>query len=124
MTHSVLVAEPDPRTGAVRIPSGATIAEGQVRAVRLGTRSLAVARVDGGFVAFPNQCLHLGVRLANGRFADGILECRWHHWRYDVRAGTVTTDDGSPSPPFRRFTVAVDGQDLIVALPSRLAEGS
>lgn len=66
---------------------------GQIRHVKVGKRSIAVANVDGEFFALSNVCRHAFAPLAEG-FMDGHhVMCPWHGWRYDVRTGTTDHPD-------------------------------
>ncbi|UVS78474.1 Rieske (2Fe-2S) protein [Actinokineospora sp. UTMC 2448] len=54
---------------------------------------------DGGVVAGPGACPHLGAPLALGRVDGGVLRCRWH--------GLPVSGDGGPG--WRPFPVHDDG---------------
>jgi nitrite reductase/ring-hydroxylating ferredoxin subunit len=101
-----------PLTG-VRVPGAADLADGERRAVAAGNRRFVVVRDGDDRFACENRCLHLGVRLSAGVVHGSVLECRWHHWRYDLRSGTVEADD-SPFASFETFAVVVDGPDLVI----------
>jgi phenylpropionate dioxygenase-like ring-hydroxylating dioxygenase large terminal subunit len=73
----------------------------------IGEQSVLVVRGDDGEIrAFHNACLHRGTRLATGAgcFADGVVQCRYHAWRYAL--------DG-------RLTEVVDAHEF-TALPEGL----
>lgn len=45
---------------------------------------LCLFRVDdGGVAAMVDRCPHRNVPLSLGRLRDGLLECRYHGWRFD-----------------------------------------
>jgi nitrite reductase/ring-hydroxylating ferredoxin subunit len=52
---------------------------------------IAVFNVDGEFCAINNFCPHKGAPLAEGILTDGVVECEWHGWRFDVRTGECLT---------------------------------
>lgn len=72
-----------------------------------------VVRDGDDWFACENRCLHVGVRLSEGTQRGSVVECRWHHWRYDLRSGRVSAED-SPFETFETFAVAVDGPDLVI----------
>ncbi len=72
---------------------------GQVRAVNLMGRELAVFRGrDGRVVALDAYCPHMGAHLACGRVDGDGLRCFFHHWRFGAD-GAVTDVPCQPRPP-------------------------
>jgi nitrite reductase/ring-hydroxylating ferredoxin subunit len=61
---------------------------GTVRAVRIGARRVAVARLGSGrLVIVEDECPHDGGRISDG-FVDGEqLVCARHGWQLEVRNG-------------------------------------
>lgn len=56
---------------------------GQVRAVTVAGKELAVYRTAGGApAALDLYCAHLGASLALGRVKGDTIECAFHGWRY------------------------------------------
>ena len=51
-----------------------------------GTGIVLVLR-QGEVFAFHDTCPHAGWRLSDGEFADGLLECPGHGWRFDPATG-------------------------------------
>lgn len=94
--------------GIKEIPSG----EGRMFAV--GGRQVAVFNVGGEFHAIDNVCEHQGGPLAEGELDGCVVTCPWHGWTYDVTSGQSPDD---PETCVARFTVRVDGGDVMVALP-------
>lgn len=97
----------------VRVPGAADLADGEVRAATAGGRKVVVVRVGDERFASENRCLHLGVRLSDGHLDGTVLECRWHHWRFDFDSGAVDAADGS-FESFTTYPVSVDGADLLI----------
>lgn len=67
------------------------IAEGSLHSVELPGASVLLTRVEGTLKAFPNACTHLGMPLDGGTVQDGVLECPFHQFRYDLRTGECLT---------------------------------
>lgn len=55
-------------------------------------RHLAVFRLDDGFFAIDNLCLHQAGPLCDGPIEDGVVTCPWHGWSYDIRSGILVQD--------------------------------
>lgn len=75
------------------------IRRGQVKALRLLGRDLAVYRGDDGeLVALDAYCAHMGAHLAEGRVEGNKLRCFFHHWRYtaDGRCDDIPCQPGTP----------------------------
>ena len=49
------------------------LAEGRVKTVVAGHRSLAVSRFEGGYGALDNRCPHQGGPLGEGAIENGLL---------------------------------------------------
>lgn len=101
----------------VTLPRVGDLDDGEVRPVRVAGRALVVVRTDDERYACADRCLHYGVRLSEGRHENGVLQCRWHQWRY-LRSGAVLSDE-CPFETFETYDVTVDGGDLLVDLAPR-----
>jgi nitrite reductase/ring-hydroxylating ferredoxin subunit len=88
------------------LDAGATRDPGISDAVVLGTRDSVLARtplcveargrqfrvvaLDGEIVAHATTCPHRLGPLVDVEIVDGVLECPWHGYRFDVRSGRST----------------------------------
>src|SRR5262249_17393698 len=75
----------------VRVADVKDVPEGTPKAVKVGSRSIALFQHDGNFYATDNQCPHMGYPLTRGRVRNGVLTCDWHGWSYDMRGGGCFT---------------------------------
>jgi NAD(P)H-dependent nitrite reductase small subunit len=55
-------------------------------------RHVAVFRLDDGYFAIDNLCLHQAGPLCDGLVAQGVVTCPWHGWSYDIRTGILVQD--------------------------------
>jgi nitrite reductase/ring-hydroxylating ferredoxin subunit len=75
---------------------------------------IALCNIDGTLYAVDNTCPHAGGPLGEGKLKEGIIECPWHGWKFDLRTGQRVNNPN--------FTVAccdvrvVDGQ-IQIKLP-------
>lgn len=67
----------------------AELAEGALRRVDVGDRTLVLARQRGRIYALEERCSHLGGPLAEGTLEDGCVRCPWH-------GSCFALADGSP----------------------------
>jgi nitrite reductase/ring-hydroxylating ferredoxin subunit len=102
----------------VRVPGAGDLADGELRAVTAGGRKLVVARVGDQRYACANRCPHYGIRLSDGHLEGSVLECRWHHWRFDLATGCVDAEE-STLATIETYAVDVDGDDLVVRTTPR-----
>ena len=65
---------------------------GQGHLVIVNGRHIALFRLDDGFFAIDNLCLHHAGPLCEGEVEDGVVTCPWHGWSYHVRSGTLVQD--------------------------------
>ncbi|HEV3402237.1 MAG TPA: aromatic ring-hydroxylating dioxygenase subunit alpha [Acidimicrobiales bacterium] len=70
----------------------------------LGTPLVLFRGDDGRPVALVDRCPHRNVPLSLGRVRQGLLECRYHGWRFDAdgRCRAVPGLDGDPDRTARR----------------------
>ncbi len=57
------------------------------------------------------DCKHMKASLTSGQVRNGIVTCRWHGWRYDLKTGRCSTNDG-----FKLMTYRVEIVDEDVYL--------
>ncbi len=89
-----------------RVADVDALAEGEVRAVQAGPRTIALTRLDGRYGALDSACPHQGGPLGEGTIepdASGTcwLRCPWHGWDFDPLTGASPGghDDGVPTYP-------------------------
>ncbi|HEY3683917.1 MAG TPA: Rieske (2Fe-2S) protein [Streptosporangiaceae bacterium] len=120
----------------VRVPAGraSEFADGDRRIITAGGRVVGVFRVDGGFRAYENTCLHQGGPVCEGRYfpkmtavvaGDGRmlgerydrsephLVCPWHGWEFDLRTGEFC---GDRTRRLRDFPVEIEGDEVYVVV--------
>lgn len=78
---------------------------GEIGAVQVEGAFVLVANVDGELRAYRNACPGSPLPLHGGQRAGGVLECPWHHCRFDLRDGVRL---GGSGPGLRAMPVAVE----------------
>ncbi len=115
-----IAAVPNARPGdVVRVAALAELPIGEGRAVRVGSREIALFRAAEGPVhAIAARCPHAGGPLADGIVSGGKVTCPLHAWKFDLTTGEGTSPGGhcDAIPTYSAF---VEDGDVFVSLPSR-----
>ncbi len=93
----------------VRIARKDEIPAGTVREFQSDGKTLAIANVNGAFLAIDNTCLHRGGPLAQGPLSGKTVTCPWHGWQYDMSTGKVVNN---PAVGVACYTLEVRGEDI------------
>lgn len=88
--------------------------EGEIVAVRVGTREVLVANVRGEVLAYDNRCPHAGARLSEGMVRGVTLRCAAHHWEFDVQTGAGVNPR---SCALHRYAVRIVDGVVMVLVP-------
>ena len=74
---------------AERVLAGAVgdWADDPYKVVSVGGAPVLVLRQGEEFFAIDNRCPHMGFPLHRGDLHDGLLDCHWHHARFDITCG-------------------------------------
>lgn len=105
-----------PLTKWIRITSASDIPVREGRALRLGTREIAVFNLDGRFVAVDNRCPHGGGPLADGIVGGASVTCPMHNWRICLESGVVTKPCDNAAPALRTYPVRVEEGVILLGL--------
>jgi nitrite reductase/ring-hydroxylating ferredoxin subunit len=90
------------------------VAPGVMRSVNVEGEDVAVANLDGEFVAFGDVCTHQQCSLAEGDLDDTTVTCPCHGSEFDVRTGEVVS--GPATEPEPSFEVVVEDGEVKVAV--------
>jgi 3-phenylpropionate/trans-cinnamate dioxygenase ferredoxin component len=82
--------------------------------------AIALVRTDDGVYALDDMCTHQDWPLSEGWVQGREIECALHGSRFDLATGNP---DVPPAVvPVKTYEVKVDGGDVLVDLPDKLAE--
>jgi 3-phenylpropionate/trans-cinnamate dioxygenase ferredoxin subunit len=91
------------------------VAEGEAKAYSVNDQEIAVARVDGGVLAFSDICTHRGCNLASGGEIEGTtISCECHGSVFDMASGAVI--EGPATEPIATFEAREEGGNLQVGI--------
>jgi len=96
----------------VKVASISEIPAGEMKIVESDGQEIAIANLNGEFVAFQNECTHRGGPLGEGILVNDVVECPFHAGQFNVRTGEVVS--APPSEPIATFDVQVEGDDVKV----------
>ena len=103
--------------GWVRVAAASDLAEGQVIAVRVGAKEIALYHLPGGdYRATDNICSHEYAQLSDGWLEDGCIECPLHAARFDIRTGKALCAPAEED--LQVFELKLQGNDLLLKLPA------
>lgn len=98
----------------VAVGKAANIPEGGSVVVSVGTKDVAVFRIDGQFYAIDDLCPHMGASLSGGYIEDGVVTCPWHYWRFRLSDGAWADN---PKVTTGCYAVHVVGDELELEVP-------
>lgn len=102
----------------VRVAAVAELQDDGVQGFRVGDLRVAVARRDGGFVAFDDRCPHRGALLSRGNASAQAVSCPLHHWAFHLETGSCSEDSSLKLTFFDTF---VAGGELFIELADEIA---
>ena len=86
------------------------VAPGQLLAVDVEGKQVAVANVDGRFFAIGDSCTHRGCSLSEGELSGTVVTCHCHGGQFDVTNGEVVA--GPPREATPAYPVQVVGDEF------------
>jgi 3-phenylpropionate/trans-cinnamate dioxygenase ferredoxin component len=93
------------------------LAEGEMKAVRVGRRIVGLANVEGEIVAFDDTCSHEEASLTEGELFGDTVECPLHGAAFNVRSGAVESFPATVG--IATYDVRVVGDDVQVSSEPR-----
>jgi nitrite reductase (NADH) small subunit/3-phenylpropionate/trans-cinnamate dioxygenase ferredoxin subunit len=97
----------------IKIGKLADIPEGKGLEKRILARRVAVFRDGGELYGVESDCKHMRASLVTGGVHNGVLTCKWHGWRYDLKTDNCLTVKGVK---LKRYAVEIEGDDVYVIL--------
>ncbi len=110
-------AAPEPAPATVQAAAGfvpaakvGALAPGQVMAVEVVGKRLALCNVDGAYYAIADECPHRGASLSEGDLEGTRLACPLHGALFDVTTGDVL--EGPAGEGVAHYNVRISGSDI------------
>jgi nitrite reductase/ring-hydroxylating ferredoxin subunit len=77
-------------------------------------RRFRVVETDGKLIAHATVCPHTLGPLGTATVTDGIIECPWHGFRFDIVTGKCVSGHNCSLAPAPQITVDAQNSDVIV----------
>lgn len=71
------------------------IPPGMILEKRILARRYAVVNDGERLFGIESECKHMKASLSKGKIENGVIECPWHGWRYDLGSGDCLNFPGS-----------------------------
>lgn len=102
----------------VRVVNAADLKKGEMRQVNVEDNEILLARVEDEFFATAAYCTHYGAPLEKGVLNGERVVCPWYNACFGMKTGKLEEPPALDALP--RFSVKVEGEDLIVQLPEEI----
>lgn len=96
----------------VTVGSEADLQQGDVVALLLDGREIAIYWSEDGLYATDNRCTHGDARLSEGFLIDHCIECPLHQGQFDIRSGQPLCEP--VTEPIRCYPVRLEGGQVQV----------
>lgn len=105
----------DSKTEYVKVTELKMLREGKGRSFPFDGREVAIFLVGGVVHAIENLCPHQHIPvLAEGELEGTVITCPMHGWQFDLATGRSV----DASSRLTQFEVLIQGEDVMIALPS------
>ncbi len=108
----------------IKVAAVSQLRPGTMRVIEANGHRLLLIDIGGEIHALDARCPHRGGPLEEGDLRQGMIECPWHHYRYDVRTGeNLYPRNVYPADivalqrdlrPIRRYTVQIIDEQIWV----------
>jgi 3-phenylpropionate/trans-cinnamate dioxygenase ferredoxin component len=71
----------------IRIARAEEVPPGRTAFFRIESKPVLIAHVKGEYYALHGLCAHRNYPLEGATLLGHLVDCPWHHFQYDVRAG-------------------------------------
>jgi nitrite reductase (NADH) small subunit len=99
----------------IRIASCRDIPLREGRAVRIGSREVAIFNLGDRFLAIENRCPHKGGPLADGIVSGSTVVCPLHAWKISLETGKGVSAPSAMSC-VETFRTRVEGEIIFVEM--------
>lgn len=91
------------------------------RAVRVGSREIAIFNLGNRFLAVDNRCPHKGGPLADGIVSGATVVCPLHAWKMSLETGKGVNSSSAASC-LETFRTRVEGEIVLLELTDELPD--
>ena len=96
----------------IKVASVSDIQDGDMISAEIEDGKVIIARLEGEFYAFDEECTHAGCGLSDGDLDENIIQCPCHGAEFDIRTGEVVSPPAVE--PLRIYQVKIEGDDILI----------
>lgn len=85
--------------------------DGEMDAVEINGTEILIVKHEGAYQAFQGVCPHQEVSLVEGKFEDGVIECRAHLWQFDAADGAGINPTNCK---LKQYPVKIEGGNVLI----------
>ncbi|MBD3257921.1 Rieske 2Fe-2S domain-containing protein [candidate division GN15 bacterium] len=108
---SVILLQRNPDMPRIKMGTLADVPPGKMLEKRIMARRVAVYNDHGTLYGLESDCKHMRASLTTGTVEDGVVTCKWHKWKYDLKTGECLTVKGVK---LRLYDVEVEDDGVYV----------
>ncbi|MBI5452885.1 non-heme iron oxygenase ferredoxin subunit [Candidatus Gottesmanbacteria bacterium] len=98
----------------VKVGKISEVTNGKMKVFNIGGKQIAIANIDGEYLAFDDACTHAQCSLAGGMLDGHTLTCYCHGAQFDIKTGKVLAPPASS--PISIYKVKVEGEDIFIEI--------
>lgn len=87
---------------------------GEMKAVSVAGKPVAVAKVGENFLAFADECTHMHCALSTGFLAGTVVECPCHGGKFDISDGRALALPATA--PVQIYPTKVENGQLLIEI--------
>ncbi len=91
-----------------------TIEDNSIHTLRIDGKAYCLGRIGTELFAIDDTCTHDGASLSQGEIRNGLVECPWHHYLFNLKTGEQL---GGKCPNAKTFPITVDEEGVYLQLP-------
>ncbi len=76
-------------------------------------RRVAVFNDNGTLFGIEADCKHMKASLSTGKVEDGVVTCKWHNWKYDLKSGECLN---IKNVKLKKYKIEIDREDIYLIL--------
>ena len=96
----------------IKVASVSDIQDGDMISAEIEDGKVIIARLEGEFYAFDEECTHAGCGLSDGDLDGNVIQCPCHGAEFDIRTGEVLSPPAVEPLPI--YQVRIEGDDILI----------
>jgi 3-phenylpropionate/trans-cinnamate dioxygenase ferredoxin subunit len=96
----------------IKVASVSDIQDGDMISAEIEDGKVIIARLEGEFYAFDEECTHAGCGLSDGDLDGNVIQCPCHGAEFDIRTGEVVSPPAVE--PLQIYQVRIEGDDILI----------